>query len=196
MSANKLIFGAGVNDAEYNVNTVQNEITKRCHYYTAWIEMIRRCYSSQYHIKRPTYINCTVCDEWLSFSTFKNWMEMQDWKGKDLDKDVLLIGNKIYSPKTCVFIPRHINSLLTHIRSSKKNYPAGVSFSDNGTKKFMSRCNIKGKSKYLGRFITIDEASEAYKTAKSDEIERIAFLQTDSRIKDGLLRHADNLLNS
>lgn len=43
-----------------------------------------------------------------------------------LDKDILVAGNKIYSPETCLFVPNRINSLL--IRGVKTGpLPLGVS---------------------------------------------------------------------
>jgi len=59
----------------------------------------------------------------------------------------------------------------------------------------MASCNINGKTKTLGRFITPEKASKTYKNAKSGEIRRIAILQTDMAIKNGLYRHADFLVS-
>lgn len=40
----------------------------------------------------------------------ENWKpHMEGWH---LDKDILLKGNKVYSPETCAFVPAKINSLL------------------------------------------------------------------------------------
>lgn len=55
---------------------------------------------------------------------------------------------------------------------------------------------VNGKRKHLGMFDDPAEAGEAYKIAKSNEIKRVALLQSDIRIRGGLLKHADNLLNS
>ena len=74
--------------------------------------MLQRCYSESHLVRQPTYKGCSVCEEWLTFSNFKSWMEQQDWEGKQLDKDLLVYKNKIYSPETCVFVSSVINSFF------------------------------------------------------------------------------------
>lgn len=83
----KLVYGVGINDADYP--TTQREkvngewkITWRCLYYDRWVSMLTRCYSSKCHEKQPTYKGCSVCDEWLTFSNFRKWMEQQT--GRDV----------------------------------------------------------------------------------------------------------------
>ena len=50
-------------------------------------------------------------------------MEQQDYDGKHLDKDLLVCNNKVYSPETCVFVPREINQFLTKSNNSRGKYP-------------------------------------------------------------------------
>ena len=97
MNPRKLVCGVGINDADYAVvewetigyvNGKQNQ--KRvweCPYYKVWGSMLKRCYSDKYQERYQTYKGCTVSEEWLTFSNFKNWMEKQDWEGKHLDKE-------------------------------------------------------------------------------------------------------------
>lgn len=106
------VYGFGINDAEYPVNITEGEGLKRktvwrCPYYQKWVNMLDRVYGSQ----RPTYIDVKVCSEWSSFTTFKSWMQTQDWEDKELDKDLLGDG-KLYSPETCYFISKKVNMLL------------------------------------------------------------------------------------
>ena len=58
-----------------------------------------------------------------------------------LDKDILIKGNKIYSPQTCCFVPENLNSLITKNDSIRNNLPIGVSW-DKKKNKFISTCSI------------------------------------------------------
>ena len=132
---NKLVYGVGINDADYIVciyeelprtNGKQNQkIVWRCPFYSRWMSMLRRCYSKAYQEKQPSYKGCSVCEEWLTFSNFKSWMETQDWEGKQLDKDLLVYKNKIYSPETCVFIDQRLNTFLVKSNKTRGDYPLG-----------------------------------------------------------------------
>ena len=107
-----MIYGIATNDT----GSVTDPVTgKKCRIYVTWYDMIRRCYSSVYQIKYPKYVGCTVASEWLLFSNFKNWVENETTycPNKQLDKDLLIVGNKLYSPSTCIFISQEINKFLT-----------------------------------------------------------------------------------
>lgn len=77
--------------------------------YQVWHDMLRRCYSSEYQEKQPTYIGCSVCPEWLNFQTFGKWFDDNYIPGYHLDKDIKVPGNKVYSPETCLFVSREEN---------------------------------------------------------------------------------------
>lgn len=124
----KLVKGVGVNDADYKVKyTIKCEhlgITKIvCPFYKVWLNMLNRCYSKKRH---RCYSDSFVCEEWLVFSKFKSWMEKQDWEGKQLDKDLLLDGNKEYNPNFFCFIPKNLNLFITERKVTKGLYPIGV----------------------------------------------------------------------
>lgn len=117
-SKKDLLYGVGINDADYPVSTYIFEngkkIQKLCPFYAKWKDMLRRCYSSSYHRANSGF----VIEDWHRFSVFKAWMEKQDWEGNQLDKDILVVGNKLYSPETCAFIPKRINMLIGKINPS------------------------------------------------------------------------------
>lgn len=188
----KFVCGVGINDADYVVKPTVDGKRACCEFYCSWREMIRRCYSTKWQEKNPTYIGCTVCEEWLTFSNFKSWMEKQDWKGKQLDKDVIYSNNKKYSPDTCVFISPSLNKLLTDRAASRGAFPLGVNW-NKGNKKFVSQIRVNGKNSYLGYFVTYQAAHAAWQQAKQETISYTAMHQTDERIKDALLLRCTQL---
>jgi hypothetical protein len=98
--------------------------------YQTWNSMLERGYDNDYQKRHPTYKNITVYEEWHNFQNFAKWWEenynsetMQGW---NLDKDILVKDNKIYSPETCCFVPQEINLLLTKNNINRGKYPIGV----------------------------------------------------------------------
>ena len=153
-----------------NETTLDNK-GKTLHSYKTWEGMLERAYSEKYHLKEPSYKNVTVCEEWHNYSNFKKWYEDNyyeiEGESMALDKDILVKGNKVYSPKTCVFVPKTINSLFVKPSISKKDLPIGVSVV-NG------RYRAKSGSNHLGAFNTPEEAFYAYKEFKEKYIKQIA----------------------
>ena len=172
LASRKLIYGIAINDADYMVRVNIDGKAIACPYYKKWYDMLRRCYSAKYQESKPTYKGCTVCKEWLSFMRFRAWMINQDWQGLELDKDIKVKGNKVYSPEACLFIPGSLNSLLTDNAARRGRYPLGVSW-DKSSGKFQARINCNGKSKYLGLFTTAEEASQAYQSARRNKIQQL-----------------------
>ena len=159
----KLVWGFGINDVSNVTHYIPN--TKKrtnCPYYQRWHGMLSRCYSDQYKKRYPTYLDVTCSESWRFFSDFKSWMEKQKWYGYELDKDILVEGNKIYSPDTCIFVPQHINKLFNLKLSSTDNTFKGVSINPKGNNKFRARIRYKGKTLGLGSFATLEEAQEAW----------------------------------
>ena len=187
-SKRKLVYGIGINDANYTVCPVVEGKRAWCPYYRAWTGMLERCYCSKFQAKQPTYVGCAVTNEWRVFSAFRVWMVAQSWEGMELDKDLLIPGNKIYSPDTCLFVSRAVNLLLTDHAAARGPYPQGVSWHKGGAK-YQAKCSVNGKRKHIGYFKTINEAEIAYLDFKSALIEDAAESQPDI-IKKALLRHA------
>ena len=191
---NRLVYGVGVNDADYNVYEYAVVDGKRkfiwiCPFYRSWMDMLKRCYSEKFQSTYPTYKGCSVCDEWLKFSNFKAWMEQQDWKGKQLDKDLLKEGNKIYSPDYCIFVERKINMFVTDSGAARGEYMIGVHWHKRD-EKFQSRCNnpFTGKQEHLGHFTNELEAHLAWKKRKHEIACQLAEseLVSDPRLAEAL----------
>ena len=184
----KPLYGVGINDSWYVISKKTEGKLILCPIYRVWANMITRCYSDQYQKKHPTYEDCTVCDEWLLFSCFYKWAVNRYIIGYDLDKDIKLPDNKIYSPMACIFVSKEVNYLVLGKRKNSK-YKQGVSWCtrDNTFVAFMS---VKGKSKYLGSFKTEEEASVRYLKEKQKRIMCVAKDQTDISVKEALINYA------
>jgi hypothetical protein len=148
--------------------------------YTAkyiWNGIVDRCRRKRFNNRNYCYANVSMCDEWSNFNNFKEWFEKQEYyfSGYQIDKDILVKGNKIYSPSTCCFVPMFINSVFTNSRRNRGKYPIGVSYIKG---KFMStiRETVDGKrvKLYLGLYNNPIDAFEAYKKEKESYIKRVA----------------------
>jgi hypothetical protein len=146
--------------------------------YEAWRSMIQRCYDTKYQLKQPTYIGCTMCEEWHCFQNFAEWYydNYYEVPGQTmaLDKDTLYKGNRTYSPDTCVFVPQCINNLFTKCDKHRGNLPVGVSFHKQHNK-YHSKCGDgSGHTIHLGYYDTLEQAFEAYKQYKEQVIKDMA----------------------
>ena len=188
---NKLVHGFGVNDADYQVYTRVGSVRTICPFYRKWTGMLERCFSEKLKLKHKTYEGCEVSEEWLSFMSFKRWMELQDWKGLHLDKDLKVIGNKLYSKDTCLMLDNIVNQFLNDQKFGVGYFPLGVTFKAE-TGKFVARCHAGGVRLHLGYFDCPYEAENAYLLKKS-EVAMAMALMYDGEIKDSLVRLASNL---
>lgn len=153
--------------------------------YTLWVGVLRRCLGD----KHLSYKDVTICNEWLNFQNFAAWCETQpffnakDIKGNSyhLDKDILVKGNKLYSPKYCRFVPSNINNLILSNKSARGIHPIGVSFKKG---KFYSQItggrSEKKSTLILGYFDTAEDAFLSYKEVKELYIKDVANKWKDS----------------
>ena len=143
--------------------------------YIKWGSMLTRCYSEKLK-ERRNYIECTVCDEWHNFQNFAEWYNdhkyyLPDVDILDLDKDIKIKGNKVYSPDTCILIPKRLNSIILNRHNDRGKECIGV-FYNHKTGKYISSCNmLNSNQRYLGSFNTEKEAFDIYKKTKEHEIQ-------------------------
>lgn len=182
-----LVHGFGINDANYNVMSRINGCQVMYPFYRRWANVLERCFSKKLKDKYPSYIGCSIHHEWLTFSKFKAWMEKQDWRGKELDKDLLIPRNKTYSPEACVFVDVMTNLFTTDSAASRGEWPIGVSFCKR-SKKFLSQCcnPFSKKREFLGYFTCPEQAHEAWRRRKHELACQLASLQADNRVGDAL----------
>ena len=151
--------------------------------YRLWENMLQRCYDPYYINKHPTYKDCAVCEEWHNFQNFAKWYEENYYEVKDeimcLDKDILIKGNEIYSPSTCIFVPKRINLLFVKNDLVRGEYPIGVCLNKN-RQRLLSGCNvlINNKKKHINLgYFNINEPFKAftcYKIFKEKYIKEVA----------------------
>lgn len=183
-----LVAGVGLNDANYEVCVMVSGKKHTCPFYYTWGAMLKRGYSEKWKQKNKTYLDVKVCAEWHTFSSFKAWMETQDWEGKQLDKDLLVQGNKVYSPETCVFIPAKVNSFLNRQKASRGDLPVVVTL-HRKTGKFLAQCRNYNKptQDYLGLYETPEKAHLAWLDRKLELALELSLMQNDPRIAKALL---------
>lgn len=145
-----LIYGVGLKDVPYKVNKRVNGVNTICPFYMKWKSMLQRAYSPKFAEHNRTYMGATVVKEWLSLSNFKVWMEGQIWEGNQLDKDLLIDGNKEYGPDSCVFIPRYVNVIFTDARFARGELPLGVTYHKRD-ENYQMKCGLGG-----GERVTLD----------------------------------------
>lgn len=179
MSKRALVAGVGINDADYPVTWRADGKKKFCPFYKRWLAMIQRAYNPGSLVRHPTYVGSKVVDEWLTFSVFKRWMEGQAWLGKELDKDLLIPGNKVYGPETCVFVPSSVNNLITLCNASRGELPLGVNYQKKPkamvnelTKPYTARAG-GGSLRQGGMFETAAEAHAEWQRIKADQIDAV-----------------------
>jgi len=172
----KIYCGVGVLDVDFSTNINDNVKIALRH----WHNMIFRCYDKKALESHPSYLGCSVCEEWLLFSNFLEWFlktENSTIEWYNLDKDILVKNNRVYSPQTCCFVPNEINVLLTRRRLHRGRFPIGVHKATK-SKNFeasISMQTIGGKrNKHLGTFKTPEEAFNAYKVVKEAYIKEVA----------------------
>lgn len=175
--------------------------------YHLWRRINNRCRpGGAFQKAQPTYIGVTNGFE--SYQAFAEWCNSKaGYMAKDhagmfyeIDKDILIPGNKAYSPEACSFIPRRINSLLAINLATRGCLPLGVSFMKHRNK-FRAAVRSGNRSLHLGMFHNPNEAHKAW------QIEKSLIIRKEARDYDlmpgacfgvlkSLIKRADTLLSA
>lgn len=182
------VLGLAFNDV--SPVKVDGEVLKS---YDCWTDMLNRCYSPRIQRNQPRYVGCSVAEVWLTFSNFKSWFDARYKPGYELDKDLLILGNRIYSPDTCVLIPNALNLFTTGRPSAGCQTMQGVNKrSDN-----CFRARIGGRKSYeiIGNYRTAEEAHLAWHRRKIElAYEYKALCDTiDERLFEGVLAKINSM---
>lgn len=185
-----LAYGIGYNTGEKQFYNPDGHRTREGEY---WYSMFVRSYSKQYQDKKPRYMGCSVDSSFHDFEDFRLWMKDQvgsDNQGWHIDKDILFANNKVYSPETCVFVPRELNSFYTKRQKSRGKYPLGVSYHKPLDKFMVSGHNLCGGTVYLGVVDNPSEGFEIFLDFKRKQAKELANKwegKVDNRVVESLL---------
>ncbi len=199
----KLTYGVGINDADYKLRVVkelpkiggkrQRKLVWECPYFRKWKDMLKRVYSLKELKRNPSYKDVTVCEEWLTFSKFKQWVDslgIEGWEGMHLDKDLLCQGGKSYNPECCAFITKETNLFIRESVHRRGDYLIGVSYrSDCPNAPYFARCGnpVKGASDFINSFSSEEAAHLAWRSTKRKYLEPLLIKEKDARVKSALI---------
>ena len=171
------VYGIGFLGIGKHKSICEDNPQKTCKKYETWRGLFKRCYDEKSLAKSPTYRECDVCNEWHNYQVFGDWYDENYYEvpneKMELEKDILVKGNKLYSPETCIFVPKTINNLFIRTNLRRRNLPTGVTkYKD----KYMATVSNKkeNNSQYIGTFDTPEKAFMAYKKAKEEIIKEYA----------------------
>lgn len=156
----KSIYGEGYL-GEYAPTKINNKEIKA---YRIWADIIRRCYSNEIKSTHVAYKECTVSEDWKNYSNFYKWYTDNYYlciSDVEVDKDILIGNNKIYSEQTCLLVPGEINKFC------QKSKNIGCYLSPN-RKKWCVKLHHSGKHIHLGRFDNILDAQSVFIDFKNE----------------------------
>lgn len=148
--------------------------------YSKWKAIIQRCscenYKDNVNESIASYDGCSICKEWECFQNFAKWYENNLYDTDEelcVDKDILVHGNKVYSPENCLLVPKRINLLFIKELARRGDLPIGVQNhkQHNGYVVYISK---KNKTEYIGFYNEKEEAFLAYKKEKEKYIKQVA----------------------
>lgn len=175
----QLLCGVALNDSPSPIKWREDGKQRNDRVFACWRDMIFRCYSPATQAKKPAYIGCTVAPGWLRFMAFREWYERQPEQDDcQIDKDILVPGNRVYGPDTCALVSRALNVFCAE------------SIGRQAIKKgsFVQQCRnpFTGKKEYVGSFRDRHLALLAWKARKHKHACRWAELVEDPRLKQAL----------
>lgn len=163
------VCGVGYDSMKYGYKKTHQRSHLKC--YSVWKDMIRRCYDDKHKASYKCYEDVYCCEDWKDFQEFAKWFYSNYKEGYELDKDLLKINNREYSPETCAFLPRSLNLFLVHTRGKDS---VGVFFNERSGSYSAYCCDGKGKSINLGTVRDEKAAHLLYKEYKESLAKRLA----------------------
>jgi hypothetical protein len=186
-----LLYGVGIDDITSTPGTDNWS-------HRVWHRMLDCCYNEYSTRSRATYDDCTVSPCWHRYSDFGAWFDQNSIVDYQLDKDILMPGNRVYSPDTCCFVPSHINMVVRWRRKVPRSGYPGVTMFGSG---FQAQI-MHGGSTLLGEWRA--DALEAHcdwQRMKAGVVDNnlrayLRELAPDLRVVRALIKYADRLCSN
>lgn len=150
------VFGVGYIGYGIHEVSTNGKVNKT---YTLWHAMIQRGHDPKYKAQNPAYLPCSVHPRWHSYQNFcndivylqgyQNWLRGSKLKGKnpyELDKDIKIPGNKLYSKDTCMFVTSFENTQqaqLTGLTYTAIHLISGEKYKFNNISEFLRKHGLK-----------------------------------------------------
>lgn len=185
----KLVYGVGINDVMIPYFTGTRT-------WRTWSGIIRRTDNRDpkwiNKQNKQSYVDCTLDPRWYKLSVFKEWIEQwDDFENKEVDKDILIPGNKIYGPDTCLMVRPIVNAWFKP--TIKGDLPRGVCWNSSwrrGKSPNPYRTQITpigGKRTSLGCYDTVEEASAVFEKSRKEQIQILIETETDLKVKNAMI---------
>jgi hypothetical protein len=161
LSGNKSCMCKNCKGAEFSGTHLMSKSSE----HTSWSGIIQRCTN----IKNPKYHNyggrgITVCERWRdSFENFYADMGPKPSPKHSIDR-IDVNGN--YEPSNCRWATQLIQSRNTRVFATNSSGVNGVKYRPKNNKRWVARIRHNGKDKFLGIFMTKEEAIAARKEAE------------------------------
>lgn len=185
------VFGIGYNGVgKYGVK-------KHKKIRTVWEHMIERCYGDR--SINTTYNGVSICKEWHNFQVYAEWYINNNVEKYQVDKDLKQIGikDKIYSPKTCLFLPSKINNMIKGIQSNNTSEIVGVSFDKNRSKWTVRIMDFDtGKYIFIGRFQDKEDAIKSRNIAYSEQVDKAKIFMKNIGFDKKIILLMDKMKNT
>lgn len=181
MRTGKPVRGIGINDVPGCDKRIQ----------TRWRDMIRRTDNRDPEHFQFTHLyeGCTLDPRWHYLSAFKEWIEtFDDWENKIIDKDILVPGNKVYGPDTCLMVTPSVSSFFT-TKSCKSDLPQGVDNKSGNTPKgkpYRTTCKFDRRIYFGGYHATVESAKASFKVLKTGFLRDLIEREEDPKVKTAM----------
>ena len=170
-----------IDDIKQNGKWLSAKTKRNTKAYNLYMNMIGRVG------KKKFYEDCSVSENFADFQYFAEWCQNQKYyhaRDCNLDKDLIIRANKLYSEDRCVFIPKSLNIFLSSTKSVGVCVQ-GVHFKKENSK-FVANIHCNGKHNHIGYFANERQAYEAYAKRKYEIVEewrnKLLNMDVDTRV--------------